>query len=226
MMKTKRLFIVGDSAFAEIAYEYFMADSDYEVVGFAVEAAYLKQSELFGLPVVPLEQVGQHFQPEDTEFYAAIVYSQLNRLRHRLYTEVKALGYRPASYISSRAFVWRNVALGEHCFIFEDNTVQPFVTIGDNVVLWSGNHIGHHSRVEDNCFISSHVVISGFCNIGCNSFLGVNATIANNITVGADNWVGPSATIMKDTDKGAFFRTVHSEVAKISAPRFFRIAGE
>ena len=51
-------------------------------------------------------------------------------------------GYQPASYISSNAFVWSNAKIGDHCFIFENNTVQPFVEIGDNVILWSGNHIG------------------------------------------------------------------------------------
>ena len=78
----------------------------------------------------------------------------------------------PASYVSPRAFVWRNVKLGEHCFIFENNVLQPFVNIGDNVVLWSGNHIGHHSKIGDHCFVSSHVVVSGFCDIGANCFLG------------------------------------------------------
>ena len=223
-MKSKKLVIVGDSAFAEIAFEYFDADSDYEVVGFAVEAAYLKRSELNGLPVVAFESLEQYFAPAEHEVYVATVYTQLNRLRARLAAEAKARGYGLASYISSRAFVWRNVKLGEHCFIFEDNTVQPFVTIGDNVVLWSGNHIGHHTTVQDNCFISSQVVISGFCTIGANSFLGVNATLANNLSLGRDNWIGPNTAVMKDTADGALFKTEQPEPARISATRFFKVA--
>ena len=223
-MKSKKLVIVGDSAFAEIAFEYFDADSDYEVVGFAVEAAYLKRSELNGLPVVAFESLEQHFAPAEHEVYVATVYTQLNRLRARLAAEAKARGYGLASYISSRAFVWRNVKLGEHCFIFEDNTVQPFVTIGDNVVLWSGNHIGHHTTVQDNCFISSQVVISGFCTIGANSFLGVNATLANNLSLGRDNWIGPNTAVMKDTADGTLFKTEQPEPARISATRFFKVA--
>jgi sugar O-acyltransferase (sialic acid O-acetyltransferase NeuD family) len=223
-MKTRKLVIVGDSAFAEIAHEYFDADSDYQVVGFSVEATHLKRSELHGLPVVPFEQLEQHFAPDEHEVYVATVYTQLNRLRARLAAQAKARGYRLASYISSRAFVWRNVKLGEHCFIFEDNTVQPFVTIGDNVVLWSGNHIGHHSVVQSHCFVSSHVVISGFCTIGEYSFLGVNATLANNLTIGRDNWIGPNIAVMKDTPDGALFKTEQPEPARISATRFFKVA--
>ena len=224
MNKTRKLVIVGDSAFAEIAHEYFDADSDYTVVGYSVETAYLKRSELHGLPVVPFETLEQHFAPNEHEVFVATTYTQLNRLRARLSAQAKARGYRLASYVSSRAFVWRNVTLGEHCFIFEDNTVQPFVSIGDNVVLWSGNHIGHHSVVKAHCFIASHVVVSGFCTVGEYSFLGVNATLANNVNVGRDNWVGPNVALMKDTPDGALFKTEQPEPARVSATRFFKVA--
>jgi len=223
MQKTRKLVIAGDSAFAEIAHEYFDADSDYQVVGFTVEQQFLKRDTLAGLPVVPFEALEQHFAPADHAFHAAVTYTQLNRLRARLTGQAKARGYALASYVSSRAFVWRNVVLGEHCFIFEDNTVQPFVRIGDNVVLWSGNHIGHHSTIGDNCFVSSHVVVSGFCTVGSNSFLGVNATLANNVTLGRDNWVGPNTVVMKDTVDGALFKTEQPEPARVSATRFFKV---
>lgn len=223
MEKTKKVLIVGDSAFAEVAYECFTHDSAYEVVGFAVESAFLTRTELFELPVVPFETVQERFDPAQVEFYAALVYTQLNRLRTRLYQAAKAKGYRPASYVSSRAFVWHNVRLGDHCFIFEDNTVQPFVQIGHNVVLWSGNHIGHHSKVQDNCFVSSHVVVSGFCDIGCNSFLGVNSALANNVTIGPDNWVGPGCVIGADTQANQLFRLDQPEPARVSATRFFKV---
>lgn len=223
MNKTKKLIIVGDSAFAEIAHEYFDADSDYEVAAFSVERDFLKHKELRGLPIVPFEELETSFDPAAYEVHVATVYTQLNRLRARLAATAKTKGYRLASYVSSRAFVWRNVELGEHCFIFEDNTVQPFVKIGDNVVLWSGNHIGHHSLIRDNCFIASHAVISGFCDIGENSFIGVNATLANNVTIGKDNWIGPNTVIMQNTAVGALFVTKQPEPTKISAPRFFKI---
>lgn len=223
MNKAKRLIIVGDSAFAEIAYEYFTRDSPYEVSAFSVEAAYIKRQELFGLPVVALEEVDRHYPPEDYEVYVAVAYGQLNRLRARLAGVVKAKGFRLASYVSSRAFVWHNVRVGEHCFIFENNTIQPFVTIGSNVVIWSGNHIGHHSRIADNCFISSHAVVSGFCVVGENCFLGVNCAIANNVTIGRDCWIGPHVTIMQDVGENELFGGRGSERSTVPAKRFFRI---
>ena len=223
MQKNHKLIIVGDTAFAEIAYEYFTYDSDYEVVAFSVEREYLKKESLFGLPVVPFEEVEQNFNPAEHHVYAANVYTQLNRLRTRLSREAKAKGYKLASYISSRAFVWRNVEIGEHCFIFEDNTVQPFVKIGNNVVLWSGNHIGHHSTIRDNCFISSHVVISGFVDVGENCFLGVNAAVANNIKIGRDCWLGPNVTVVRDTPAASFLKPPKSEIGRVSTLEYFKV---
>lgn len=219
----KPLIIIGDSLFAEIAYEYFTHDSDYEVVAFAVERAYKSGDDLFGLPVVIYEDLPDTHAPDEHSFYAALVYTQLNRLRTRFYEDMKARGYAPASYISSHAFVWRNVQLGDHVFIFEDNTVQPFVELGDNVVLWSGNHIGHHSKVRDHCFISSQVVISGACDIGESCFFGVNSTVGNDVTIGADCLVGAGATILKNVAENTLIKGNRSDAANVSARRYFKV---
>lgn len=200
MEKKHKLIIIGDSAFAEIAYEYFTHDSEFEVIAFSVEQEYLKRDELFGVPVVPFETLEDTFAPEEHFFYAAMVYTQGNKLRERLYRSAKEKGYKAASYISSRAFVWRNVELGDHVFIFENNVIQPFVKIGDNVVLWSGNHIGHHSTIKSHNFISSHVVVSGFCQIGERCFMGVNSTVGNNISVGENCVIGAAAIIVGDVE--------------------------
>ena len=223
MEKNRKLIIVGDSAFAEIAYEYFTYDSKYQVVAFSVEQEYLKRESLFGLPVVPFERLDETYAPSEHDVYAALVYTQLNRLRTRLSLRAKEKGYGLASYVSSKAFIWRNVEIGEHCFIFEDNTVQPFVKLGNNVVLWSGNHIGHHSTIKDNCFVSSHVVISGFVEVGENCFLGVNSTIVNNVKIGRDCWLGPNVTIVKDAPEATFFKPSPSQTSSLSTLERFKI---
>lgn len=198
MKKSQKLVIIGDSAFAEIGFEYFTSDSEYEVTAFAVEREFMKTTEFMGLPVVAFEDVQDIYDPAKHHFFAALVYTQQNKLRTRLYRAAKEKGYTPASYISPRAFVWRDAQIGEHCFIFEHNVIQPRVSIGNNVVLWSGNHIGHHSTIKDDCFISSHVVISGFCEVGQSCFMGVNATVANNITIGSHVLVGAGALVLSD----------------------------
>jgi sugar O-acyltransferase (sialic acid O-acetyltransferase NeuD family) len=217
------LVIVGDSLFAEIAHEYFEFDSDYEPVAFSVEEAYLERDTFRDLPVVPFERLHEEFDPASCSVFAAITYGQLNRLRTRLADAAAARGFRLASYVSSRAFVWRNVEVGEHSFVFEDNTIQPFVRIGRNCVLWSGNHVGHHSTIGDNVFIASHAVISGSVTIGDNSFVGVNATLVNDIEIGRDTWLGPSVVITRDVEAGTVWRPARSEKRDKSSHELFGV---
>lgn len=223
MHKNKKLIIIGTSAFAEIAYEYFQYDSEYEVIAFSVHREYIKEKQFLTLPVIPFEEVEKYYNPKEYYFFAALVYMKLNSNRTSLYIEAKKKGYHPASYVSSRAFVWRNVTLGEHCFIFEDNTIQPFVSIGNNVILWSGNHIGHHTTIKDNCFISSHVVISGYCDIGENCFLAVNTTLADRVILGKNCFLNSGAVVMKSIPENSIVNPAKSEIAAISATRLFKV---
>jgi len=223
MKKTKKLVLFGDSSFAEIAYEYFTYDSEYEVCAFTVSQAYLKRDKLFGLPIVPFEEVEKLYPPSEYEMHIALVYNMLNRNRARFYYEAKNKGYTLANYISSKAFVWRNVTMGDNVFIFEDNTIQPFVKMGSNNVLWSGNHIGHHSVLGSHLFISSHVVISGHCTVGDYCFFGVNSTVGNNINVGKDCLIGAGVLIVKDTGDGKVFKGTPSKPDEISVYEKFGI---
>ncbi len=227
MTKHRKLILIGDSAFAEVAYEYFTHESPYQVVAFSVERAYLKRDRLFDVPVVPFEDLDRLYAPAEHHFFAATVYTQLNRLRTRLYRAAKMKGFTPASFISPRAFVWHNVQLGEHCFIFENNVLQPFARLGDNVILWSGNHIGHHSTVGDHCFISSHVVLSGFVGVDTSCFFGVNAAVGNNVKIGADCLIGAGAVVVKDVAADTVVKGAVSESsAGVGAKRFFKVPEE
>jgi len=217
------LVIVGDSLFAEIAHEYFEHDSPYEPVAFSVEEEYRRRDAFRGLPVVAFETLRDHFDPATTSVFVAITYGQLNRVRTRLADAAAAAGFPLASYVSSRAFAWRNVEIGEHCFVFEDNTLQPFVRIGRNCVLWSGNHVGHHSTIGDNVFIASHAVISGSVRIGDNCFVGVNATLVNDIEVGRDCWIGPGVIITRDVAPEAVWRPARSSQRDTSSLKLFQV---
>lgn len=203
MEKTKKLIIVGTGETAEIAYEYFTDDSPYEVVGFSVSKEYIKDNTFLGLPVFEFEDLEKKKSPSEYEVFVAISYVKLNRSRAKMYYEAKKKGYKCANYISSSAFVWKNVEFGENVFIFENNVLQINVKLGNNIILWSGNHIGHRTVIGDHVFIASHCVVAGFCEIGEYSFLGVNSTCDDNIIIAKDNIIGSGALIGNNTGIGS-----------------------
>ena len=223
MSQRRPLVIFGLGDMSELAREYFVEDSSYDVVAFTIDRAFLKEGCAGGLPVVPFDELLSRFPPSSADLFVAIGYSKLNQVRQRKYEEAKALGYRLATYVSPRATVLNKGRIGDNCFILEDNTIQPFVSIGNNVVLWSGNHVGHHAEIGDHCFISSHVVISGRVKIGQRCFIGVNATLRDNIRVGSDCLLGAGTILLSDAEPGGVYNPEPTARSKVPSSRLRRI---
>jgi sugar O-acyltransferase (sialic acid O-acetyltransferase NeuD family) len=193
-----QLVIFGAGDVARLAHFYFRTDSPHEVAAFAVDAPFKTADTFEGLPLISFEEALQRYPPSQYASFVAIGYAKMNRVRKDKYEQIRGAGYTLVSYVSSRC-TYLTTPPGDNCFILEDNTIQPFVTIGNNVTLWSGNHIGHDSVIEDHCFITSHVVVSGHVRVGTRSFLGVNATLRNAITIGAESLIVAGAVITKNT---------------------------
>jgi len=219
----KPLVIFGSGDIAQLAHYYFRTDSNYEVVAFTVDSAYMTEADFCGLPVVSFEEVAQKYNPAEHELFVALSYSKLNAVRKEKYLAARELGYRLASFVSSRATVLNDGRIGDNCFILEDSTIQPFVTIGNNVTLWSGNHIGHHSTVRDHCFIAPHVAVSGGVEIGEQCFIGVNATLRDHIKVGERCVIGAGALLLADAEPEGVYIGTATERAKVPSTKLRRI---
>ena len=201
-----KVIIFGIQDFAELAHYYLENDSDHEVVAFCVNAKYIPEAKNFkNLPIVSFETVEKIYPPSEYDFFAPMSPQQMNRLREKVYNDIKQKGYKLISYISSKATTFDN-AIGDNCFILENNTIQPFSTIGNNVILWSGNHIGHHSVIKNHVMFTSHVVLSGH-SVGENyCTLGVNATIRDGITIAEGTFVAMAASIIKNTEPWGLYK--------------------
>lgn len=217
------VIIFGNGQIAEVAHYYLTHDSPHEVVAFTVDADYVGDGSFHDLPVVAFEEVTQSLPPERFEMFLPISYHGVNALRKARYLAAKTLGYRCISYVSSKATVWPGFEPGDNCFIFEDNVIQPFVSIGNNVILWSGNHIGHHTSIADHCFLASHVVVSGNVSIGERCFIGVNATFRDGITIGEECVIGAGALILQDAEPRGVYLGAASERRKTPSDKLKRI---
>jgi sugar O-acyltransferase (sialic acid O-acetyltransferase NeuD family) len=201
----RNLVILGTSLNSRLARFYFEKDTDYKVVGYALNKEYIKEKEYDNRPIVAIEEIEKIYPPDKYDAFVATGYNKMNHIRAKLYTEIKTKGYRLPNYISPRCSYLTEEPIGDNNLILEDNTIQPFVTIGSDNVFWSGNHIGHESSIGNHNFITSHVVISGSVKLGDYCFIGVNSTIRDAITIANETLIAAGAIIMKDTiEKGVY----------------------
>lgn len=215
----KSIVVFGTGNIAQLARYYFNSDSEYEVAAFTVDRDYIKEPDFCGLPVIAFEDVTNVYPPDEYQFFVALSYSKLNLVRKEKYLAAKGKGYTLVSFISSRANILNDGLIGENCFILEDNTIQPFVTIGDNVTLWSGNHIGHHSTIHDNTFISSHVVVSGGVEIGEQCFIGVNSTLRDHIKIGNRCVIGAGVLLLSDAEADGVYMGAETSRSRVPSTR-------
>lgn len=221
-MMRKKALIFGTGGFGEVVDFYLTRDSDYEVVAYTATADAVTAEEFQSRPLISFDDIESKFSPDQHDMFIAVGYKKLNAVREQFCHLARAKGYRLLTYVCSKATHWNDIVLGDNVFIFEDNTVQPFVRIGDGTILWSGNHIGHHSTIGSYCFITSHVVVSGYCRIGNRCFLGVNSTVADDTEIADENILGPGALVQKSSAAKEVYIAERTPKFPKDSSRFFK----
>lgn len=211
-MQKSNLVIIGDGETAEMAYEYFR--NSYNIKAFLVEKQYLNKTELFGLPIYPLEDIVELFPKEHVKVFVAISYVNVNKLRERLYNYLLGIGYNFASFIHPSVQIGDGAKIGENCFILENVVIQRKVDVGNNVFIWAGSIVAHQSKISDHVFIATGVMISGFCQIGRRAFLGVGSKLMDYIKIADDCVIGGGTFINRDTEANKTYVGIPGKLIK------------
>lgn len=220
----KDLILFGTGRIAEVIYYYAKEECNFNVVAFTVDSAFMEGNTFCNLPVIPFENINQHYPPENYDMFVALGYQDLNKLRTSKYKEALKKGYHLVSIVSPAANVPKNVIFGINCFIMPPSIIHPCVTIGDNVFVWSGSVIGHHSFVKNNCWITSGSNIAGKVVIGENSLLAINSTIGHNVTLGQECFIGANALVTKNLEDKKVVIAESQKPIKLNSDQFLSIS--
>jgi hypothetical protein len=63
-MKKNNLIIFGTGDIAQLAHFYFTNDSNYEVVAFTADRAFIFEDNFENLPLIPFEELENHLSVE------------------------------------------------------------------------------------------------------------------------------------------------------------------
>lgn len=211
-----RVVLFGHSEMARMTYHFLEHDSPHDVVAFTVDGDRIVEETLFGLPIVPFEDVQVLYPPAENAMAVPIAFGKLNSIRAAKYNEAKAKGYELISYVSSRATTWPSLVMGDNCFIFESSVVGPYVTIGNDVII-AGSSIGHDSVIGDHCFLAAGAVVLGMVTVGEYTMLGANSTLREGITIGSACIIGAGATMTTSAaDRGVYTSMPAARLPKTS----------
>jgi len=220
----RKLLVFGAGRIADVLSDYFVRDSDFEIVAYTCERPFTANGQYRDLPLVPFDQLIRLFPPDSHDLHIAVGYHQINRFRERLFVEAKAMGYRLASYVSSRCWPGKNASVGENCFIADGVSLEAGAQIGQNVALWSNVVIGHHSQIRDHCWVAAGTVIGGGSIVGERCFLAINATVGNEIAIGSDSVLGARSLVTKSLPSKSVIVERDTELFRLDSDQFLRIS--
>lgn len=192
----KDVVIISTGTAAEVLAYYIDHMSDYNLVGFAVDRAFLREEEFLGRPVTAWDEISTRFPPGQAKLIGPPTYARLNAFRRDRYVEGKAMGYEFASYVHPGSVIMTE-DIGDHCVILHGVTVLPRTRICDNVVIWCDTHVGHHCVIGAHTFLSAQVGIAGNTTIGEECYLAGKVGVTNGRRIG-DRCAIMNAALVKD----------------------------
>jgi sugar O-acyltransferase (sialic acid O-acetyltransferase NeuD family) len=204
-VQPRKVVLFGNGQMASFAHAVLTHDSPHEVVAFTVDGAYITEASVLGLPVVPFEDLERSHPPDAYAMHISVSFRRVNQLRAEKYRAAKAKGYELVSYVSSRAYTWPDLTIGDNCWILEHSVVHPFATIGSDVYMGSGVHVGHHTTIGDHSFLVGMIAIAGYAKIGSYCFVGIHSTVRDGLTIADRSVIGAGATILRNTQEGGVY---------------------
>jgi len=201
----EKVVLFGVGQVASRAYWYLTHDSPYEVVAFTVDPEYIEEDKLFGLPVIPFDDIESICPPNEYKMFLSISFRGMNKLRAEKYYQAKAKGYQLVNYVSSKATTWPGLVIGDNCLIQTNSVIEPFAEIGNDVTVGVNTLVSHNAVIKDHCSIIHHAVVLGNVTVEPYCIIGANATIRDHVTIAEGCMIGAGALILEDTvEKGVY----------------------
>ena len=196
MEQSKKIILVGTGELSNDIRFFIERYNLFEVVGYAVNKEYLKETEYKGLPVYPLESLEEYVDKNTIYTFVAIYwFHYLNRERRKAFELLKDKGFKVANLISPKAEVLTE-NIGEGNWICDYVYLDFKSKIGSNNIFRNYSYFGHYAEVDNHTFLGARTVIGGHTHIGSQNFIGISCTIFNNLTIG-DKCILGAGTVVK-----------------------------
>lgn len=195
----EKIILFGIGSLAKRVKKFMDLEGDYRVEAFTVNRKYIGNNMLYGLPVVPFEDIEKIYLPAKYDVIICVGYSNMNNNYINIYNEVLKKGYKLTNYISKKAMVYsENYGVGN--IIFPNVFIDLDVQIGNGNRFEISSSISHNTVIGDYNFFAPRSAISGDNRIHNNCFFGIGSAVKNNIDIADYTLVGAGTYIRSSTE--------------------------
>lgn len=121
-----------------------------------------------------------------------------NDIRHRLYENVKGIGFDIPSIIDPSAIVAKDAKIGDGVYVGKRAVVNAGSIIGDCAIINTGSIVEHDCKTGAFSHISTGAVLCGQVTVGNDTHIGAGSVIRQQIAVGDRCLIGIGSVVVKD----------------------------
>jgi len=190
------------------------AGQPVDCAGFLVDEGVSAPESVHGIPVISF---GAEFRPTaNAEFVIAI---GSPRARRRIAAELRLrLQARFAVLVHPRAWIGRNVRLGEGCVVCAGSAITTDVVLHEHVHVNILTTIGHDTVVGGFATLSPGVNVSGNVHLGEGCEIGTGVSIIPGVSVGSWSTVGAGGAVIHSIPESSVAVGVPAKVVKQKEP--------
>ncbi len=195
MTKKTNVLIYGAGGHGRAVLDAALRVRSLRVVGMLDDDPALRGQRVLGVSIL-----GDACRLVEPEFRSCRVVVALGAPadRQRAVARVLAAGRGFASVVHPRAFLAREVTVGEGAMILPLAVVHTGATVGFHAIVNTAAIVEHDSRVGDFAHIAPGVCLAGGVTVGACAQIGIGACVAPNVRVGDRAVVGAGAAVVED----------------------------
>lgn len=121
-----------------------------------------------------------------------------NRIRARIFDQLRAQGANLVSLLHPAATVSRYASVGAGSLVCAGASINPYAHIGDNCIVNTNASVDHDCQISDHVHIAPGCNLAGDVQVGEGSFLGIGSAILPGKQLGEWVTLGAGSTLVEN----------------------------
>jgi len=210
----KKIVLIGAGGHCKVIIDIIESNNEYEIIGITNKNN--GGSKIYDIPIIGDDELLMQCLDSGVE-YAFIALGGLEdiKMRNKLFTMVKGLGYKIPTLIHAKAIVSLHSDIGEGTCVMPGAIINSGVKIGYNCIINSGAIIEHDCVIGNNTHISPNATIAGGVNIGNNTHIGIGSSVIQSLRIGCNVTIGAGAVVLDNIKNNAVAVGIPAKIIKI-----------
>ena len=193
------MILLGAGGHAKVLLSLIKA-AGYDVLG--VCAPELREEGVDTWRGIPVLDTDDNLTAFDPERVAVVNGVGDQRVRQKLYEQLKVLGYYFPPLIHPRAYVDPTVKLDEGVQVMAGAVIQSDTHVGQNVIINTQASVDHDCIIEDHVHLGPGAVLCGHVLVKKGAFIGSGASVVIGIQIGEYAIMGAGVSIVRNIEPG------------------------